>query len=350
MSGRFRRRGWRSSRFAGRRSFRNGYRSSVRSRARGNARAAQQQADSSDIVINLMTKVKSGLTSYKYNNKVVYPGTVALNVYELLQKSEFFESYSKMYDQFRITSIKVKVTPVAWNLYNQYNIPNAITTQARVATADNQLDEEPEQIQGIYGDVTSTANPEYVDGYGPPDNAHNYIIPQSLTVVTAWDRTGLDESQFLQYKNVDLAYVTNIGDNITTYSSARSHQLVGGATFNCVRYLYPSSQQEKGLYLSTNELVRQVEMERAFYYKYDKAIPAKWGSTYVTNLLSNPNCPFKPTFLLGLISIDELRPDVDVEGANYDEDAVLNKIQPVTFSLEFDIGVSFRGLRKSQVV
>ena len=366
MSGRFRRRsGWRSSRFAGRRSFRNSYRrGSVASRARGNLRAAQQQNDTSEVVINLMTKVKSGVTGYENNDVKFNIGTTALNIYDLLRKSEFFESYSKMYDQFRITSVKVKLTPVNWKTYNQFNIPNL----ANIVKYDETYHVLPtaEPINPGQDYTLEAANVEGKEQIVVPDvqgvnetvkvtNGGLFIYPQALTVVTAWDRTGLDASQFYlkdDSDNLDNVHLcTNIGDNITTYSSAKSTQLVAGANFNCTRYLYPSSNQEKSLYLATSELKPQYDVnieDDYYYYKLAKVGNARVprgsiSNDIITNLQSSPNCPFKPTFLIGILSVEPL-------GYQNDPVNTTNQIHPVLFNCEFDIGVTFRGLRKSQVV
>lgn len=303
MSGRFRsRRGFR--RYGGFRRTRFARSSGLRRRARGNMRAANQQSDTSDVVINLMTKCKAGVTG---TTDVPNQGTAALNIFELLNKSEFFASYSNMYDQFRITSIKVKVTPVSWQTYNQYNIP----------TGQN-------------------------NAPGMPADAATYDYPQALTVVTAWDRTGLDATQY-QHDGLQHYQTITIGDNITTYSSAKSQQLVAGATFNCIRYLYPSSQQEKALYFSTNDLVAQLSPNPGDVWYRQNTVEEGYASTNICNIGANPNCPFKPTFLLGILAIDS---------PNYgpEEAATTHKIHPVIFNLEFDIGVTFRGLRKAQVV
>jgi len=325
MSGRFRRRGWRSSRFVGRRSFRNGFRrSNMSSRSRGNLRAANQQSDTSDVVINLMTKCKAGVTAFRTSELIgqapagtYYPGTAVLNIYDLLRKSEFFDSYKNMYDQFRITSIKVKVTPVSWKTYDQFNIPTG---------NDN--------APGMPADAAN--------------NAFDY--PQAITVVTAWDRTGLDDVQLLSFGG-GVCY-TNIGDNITTYSSAKSQQLVGGATFNCTRYLYPSSAQEKSLYLSTNDLKPQLEYANNGLQNYMELTPVAGGPginrDIITNLWSSPNCPFKPTFMVGILAVD--KPTTGAGANEVTFNGTTHQINPVTFNLEFDIGVTFRVLRKAQVV
>ena len=377
MSGRyrFRRRGTRRS-F---RSFARNNRTSIVRRARGNARAANNQSDTTDITINLMTKCKSGVTGYFYDDKVYQNGVVAINIYELLRKSDFFNSYAPMYDQFRITSIKVKVTPVAWETYNQFNLPNQYNSFITSVTNNsphtaNSTKDLPSADPLLPDDVIDSyaangQNPSIEEGNEGSKvgdyqikytNNKEYIYPQALTVVTAWDRTGLDSSQLMQYKHDNDKMQITIGDAISTYSSAKSSQLVAGANFNCTRYLYPSSQQEKSLYHSTNDLKIQQSNDytndlnpycliKANPNTYDRV---EYNKSYITNLYEDPNCPFKPTFLLGVLSVEsfQLNPDKIGETGIQNENNMIYKIKPVTFNLEFDIGVTFRGLRKSQIV
>ena len=407
MSGRFRRRyggysGWRSSRFAGRRSYRTNSRS-LRARARGNQRAANQQADVSDVIINLMNSCVSMV--YPISNidptgnaaeveatatkEFVNIGTCVINIFDLLKKSDFFNCYAPMYDQFRITKVQVKITPVKWNTFNQQT--SIVNMNARPST--NEPEEGDQEV-------------DYPD-WGVKQNYQKgnieYQYPQALTVVTAWDRTGLDSSQFikiddwikkrypvvmnnanppvdqnLQHRqnvidglahvmngvdgigNVDATineyYISTIGDKISTYSSAQTKQLVGGASFNCVRYLYPSSQQEKSLYFNTNDLVEQFDKNNnSVLYGYDDKIIL--DSNRITNYLSNPNAPFKPTLLIGILGDTDITECDAVAGQEVvgGDDipyhiVYYDKISPVKFNLEFDIGVTFRGLRKTQVV
>ena len=115
MSGRFRRFNYRGrARYA--RGRYSGRRVGAARRARGNARAANQQSDISNVIINLMKKVKAGVTGFRIgtdlnSSKLYEIGTCALNIFELLKKSEFYQSYSNMYDQFRVNRIQVKITP-----------------------------------------------------------------------------------------------------------------------------------------------------------------------------------------------------------------------------------------------
>jgi hypothetical protein len=337
MSGRYRRgfssrRRFARSRYSGRR-----WGSGQARRARGNQRAANQQSDISNVNINMMKRIKVGVTAFNKstqndnsNPKKYECGTVALNIFELLRKSEFYQSYSNMYDQFRINRIQVKLTPVTWRTYDQFNVPS---TNAGAPL----LGEDYEEVELDYS-----------------PSVKKFIVPQALTVVTAWDRTGLDDTQIMDYYDNTLNNsfkVITIGDNITTYSSAKTTQLVAGANFNCVRYLYPSSQQEKSLYFSTSDLVEQIEnpLEAQQWFEIKNGV--NYNSKYITNLHADPNCPFKPTFLVGILSVDTVIP-ADTFNAQHNTEAqdAKGQIYPVTFNLEFDIGVTFRGLRKTQVV
>lgn len=343
MSGRFGRRwNYRSrvryarGRFGGRR-----VGSSAR-RARGNLRAANQQNDISNVTINLMKKIKAGVSAislWENNESKKYEiGACALNIFELLRKSEFYQSYSNMYDQFRINRIQVKLTPVTWQTYNQFNLPDQVIKDDKIYGANP-----------VYPGVEN----DYSAGHLDNQPSAKYIVPQALTIVTAWDRTGLDDTQLVEATigGKDYKLVT-IGDRITTYSSAKSCQLVAGANFNCVRYLYPSSQQEKSLYFSTTDLVEQLKDPEAGDKWYGlRPIDNDYYSSKITNLHADPNCPFKPTFLVGVLKVDEL----SIDPAANDNQVILpetakGQIYPVTFNLEFDIGVTFRGLRKTQVV
>ncbi|OUM61265.1 hypothetical protein PIROE2DRAFT_12758 [Piromyces sp. E2] len=113
------------------------------------------------------------------------------------------------------------------------------------------------------------------------------------------------------------------------------------SAFNCIRYLYPSSTQEKSVFYSTYSLVPVYGNDYYdYYYKTNLQSPA--DPSKLCDLMSDPSVPFKPTLLIGVLGFNDLRRDLN--------NNVYNMIRPVKFSLEFDIGVTFRGLRKSQVV
>lgn len=403
MSGRYRyrrRTGYRSSY-----SRRNGYtrnRSSIIKRARGNAKAANAQSDTADVVINLMHStitnvtpcatvlpgVNATLNDIKKN--VLSLGVSAINIYDLLAKSDFFNCYAPMYDQFRITSIKVKITPVKWSTYDQQISIN----NAKLIGVDPDLNNPPAAQLETDGNLTDAV-------INVPGNDYQY--PQSLTIVTAWDRTGLSEYQFnsllelvkknrnitnslsenlqnsiylsviadadmtasdtgipknIGRENLFKSFFTNIGDTITTYSSAQTKQLISGQAFNCVRYLYPQNQQEKSAFYSTDNLNRVYEKDsNSIIYTTNINLPegetavAFDGRDHLCSLTESPAIPFKPTLLIGVLGDSELtgytqnNNDLNVNFVRFG-----NKIKPIKFNCEFDIGVTFRGLRKTQVV
>jgi len=497
------------------------FRTTMARRSRGNLRAAVNQNDTSDVVINLMKSVDVGVNGgFTYqmdgeqpvNHTKFVQGTCALNIYDLLRKSDFYNSYANMYDQFRITSIKVKVTPVRWSSYDQQqssvNAPETIVNQVNLANGkfgiryqynpaySAQIEvEDPINVGQVM--TINVRNPEYMDPrpadptalvplylginplgnqpfqpqegvyeqnpngnynnidleatdfytIGPVDDQHPqgryrvyqypefidetrllgfvvtnnnipettqgtvskvaysgtngpFIFPQAFTIVTAWDRSGLDVNQV---RKIDSAWllndqsfgyswipvpdglrygdvanvnnvlhkeyaVINIGDDITSYSSAQTKQLIPGASFNCTRYLYPSSNQEKSVYYSTSSLHEQLskaifedlpyllesgnnmaEIGRVIDGNYVVQQASKIKSSELCNLLSDPTVPFKPTFLIGVLGFNNA--DVlNMTAENINQVGSKNFIKRITFNLEFDIGVTFRGLRKSQVV
>ena len=404
MSGRYRfrrRSGWRSS-YGRARSRYNRGRTSIIRRAKGNARAANNQADSTDVIINLMHKDMCMVQNF-YNNvctaettandillNTIQCGTCAINIFDLLSKSSFFNCYAPMYDQFRITSIKVKITPISWSTYDQHYALNNLVSNVNNIPKDNNHPNPTDLIEDKDRFYTNLSIAKLSDSFD---------YPQALTVVTAWDRTGLSPEQFnllraflepelteeekIQaatqirqtlyidgYKNNNQGMewipvedlldtsITNIGDRITTYSSAQTKQLIAGQQFNCTRYLYPQTQQEKSLFYSTNDLRPQFRKDNnSILYKevedgYD-------GTFALCHPSENVSTPFKPTLLIGVLANSDMTiskertPDLDhiAEEVFIDNTPIYHhKIRPVKFNCEFDIGVTFRGLRKTQVV
>jgi len=303
--------------------------SSARSRARYNQRAADQQRDTTQVTLNKSIDVSCGQTfTYVHDTKLEYEedvedpeefvgwkdtGCAAINIYDVLRRSEFFDSYSSMYDQVRIDSITAKITALSW-------------------------------VNGVNN--------------GVENSVAEYLTPRSLTVVTAWDRSGLDSSQM--YHMIDDGnpiFFCTVSKDITTYSSAKTKHLGPGTSYEITRYLYPSTLVEKSQFVSTSDLRQQYIRDNSEYFQYrefkwvtgvnGERIPSKFtvSSRYPTNLLRDPGVSFKPTLLLNVIS----GPDpttVTLDG----EDIGVNKLKPTTFNIEFDIVVTFRGLRYSRVV
>lgn len=243
-------------------------RTSVNARAQANIRNAFQQKDKTEVVINAKATMSCSA------NRVG-----ALNVFDALLHSEFYNNYAPMYDQLKLDKVKAKFTALQW----------------------------------------------------PNRNGNN----NNITVYTAFDRNGLDTGQIVNVDNINI--VTNIGQDVITYSSALSKNLNSGAPFEIIRYINPSTVQEKSQYISTDSL-------RPWYDRYDidnrQYINEANGDNIVNVDPKNPcylekyeGIPFKPTYLVG------------VEGYGLNEGGGV-----CVFNVELDICCTFRGLRKSRTM
>ena len=312
------------------------YGSSYSKRGYGQMKAAKQQADQASFVMNIPTQlsckcIQVTMVDGQGNTRKNEVGTYPLNIYDLLRKSEFYQSYANMYDEFKIDNIKVKLIPTRYNV--------------------------------TVGDTNNA-------GY------------QSFTVYTAWDRTGLNNKQLFlntsgSYNNSPIdpsqpngpknnEYIGKgsdtdglyclVGSDITTYSSAESRQISVGQNSSIVRWLKPKTLSEKSQWLSTSQL-------KQWYYQYNntsasfKYIPIKdtdaLGLPYeISNLydrsigpvlaryspaVSNnpcfleedPTVSFKPTLLVGIYPAD---------------DEMTDNPRTVYFNVEAEVSCSFRGL------
>lgn len=319
------------------------YRNSLRSKFIGNQRAADQQRDTTTVVINTNTRLECGQTKYAIfpgttANVFVDSGCAAVNIYEVLCRSEYFRTFSKMYDQVKIDEIRAKI--VATNWYANGNQQN------------------------------SDAN-----------GVNEYATARSYVVVTAWDRSGLSEDQAIWLAPFgqdgtdieDQKFWITIARNITTYSSAMTKHLGPGNAYEIVRKLYPNSLNERDRYVNTEDLKPQQTRTNSTsgfayrtwrYVKEDpngdnsqsnrKAVSYEFNEKYPTNLFEDPTCPFKPTLLINVISgsepsvvtVEEPDPDGFIEVKDY----TVNKVRAVAFNIEFDIAVTFRGLRCNKVI
>ena len=314
------------------RSFNRG-RSRTKRRALGNYRAALSQKDSTDVNLSIPSSCtvfnqQTALSKTVDGNSTVYwidTGTYALNIWDLLRKSEFYQSYSNMYDQVKINSVKIKLTPKSYTI----------------------------------------------------SNSNSY---KAFTICTAWDRTGLSNEQItLQHQvinsdneigllgNKDGIYVSVSADDVATYSSAVSKSLNPNTNTSIVRYLYPSSMAEKSAYVNTADLddwYKGYEDTTGRYYglKNPNGVAANWVNnnniyfatapletvnsnlrdTNPAYLVESPSFPFKPTLLIASM---DATPRNDPSTNLYPRETAL-----LTFNIEADIGVTFRGLRKASIV
>ena len=294
-------------------------------RAIGNLKAARQQKDSATVNINILCKTECcQLVKYVYdatqrgarNTDGAYYvpyncGNAFVNVYDVLRRSDFFNCYAPMYDQFKIDMVRCKLTPTAY--------PN---------------------------DNTSV----------------------SYTILTAWDRTGLSSDQFVLLQMDESSDVENpikkyyfLGPaqgSISSYSSAITKNVNKGSSFSIVRYLYPSTQTEKGQYISTKTLLPSCQKVDDAFHKvaYDFGDHANTASTSLADPtnpcdpLETPMIGFKPTLLVGILGQNDLDPASKTGYAGENPFPNDNVIPNIYFNIEFDIAVTFRGLRKTQIV
>lgn len=287
------------------------YRSNRIRKIRSQQRAADQQRDTSQVVLKTTITRACGQNLHLINpvdpsneNYWKDTGTIALNIYDVLLRCEFYKNYSNLYDQLKIDSVKVTVTPQSW-------------TQSKE------------------------------DGPSP-----GYMSPKSLTLVTAWDRSGLDINQFIVDPINPSRYYCLIGNDIESYSSAVTRHLSSGSSFNIQRYLYPTSLQEKSQFINVKDLKKQFTQEVQEPYRYILDFDNISDSDCPNNPLSSATIPFKPTFLMSVRS--PYKPFTAPTNIFYDgateEMMAFNKILPSTFSIEFEITVTFRGLRYDRIL
>ena len=325
------------------------YGSSAQRRAAGNYRAALQQRDSTQINLSIPTTIScksttgphnitnyfKGATELDATVQLMYDGVYALNIWDLIRKSTFYQSYANMYDQIKLDRIRIKLTP------------------------------------GSFIQSTGSAY-------------------QSYTVVTAWDRTGLSEEQ-LSWNTDAWGQLNGPGgdkignaaapqyglwniltaDDISTYSSAVTKPITSNANTSIVRTIYPRTSAEKGYYVNTADIDAWYDgcnynhwygivNERASYGLSQNAaaaaqgadpiaVPVFRGTAQISStatqknpcfILESPNIPWKPTLLIGLMNKGAI--SIAGEDPQYDPE--------IQFYVEADIGVTFRGLRKAPIV
>lgn len=190
-------------------------------------------------------------------NNTVSAGTYR-NMYAVLRSSPMFTSFLNMYDQFKIDGAQVKV-------------------------------------------LQTNSNDTYQN------------INNPLTIVTAWDRSGLSASYDSSSGAISAVQSLNY-DNVAQYSSAVEKQALFGTTYRTTRVLYPTTILEKGQWVSAGALSQSSN-------NYDS----------VTNAVETGTYKFKPIFLLAL----KTNASIAASGTSV-----------ATFSFDYAITVTFRGLRK----
>jgi len=140
-------------------------------------------------------------------------------------------------------------------------------------------------------------------------------VNNPLTIVTAWDRSGLTAIA------TDKVYTQKLDfDTISQYSSAVVRPAMYGTFYRTTRKLYPSTLQEKSQWLSTGSLSLPSS---------DVAQGINFDSP--TSLVETGSFKFKPIFIL----MAQATSQAAKAGTSFG-----------TFYYEYCIPVTFRGLRK----
>lgn len=306
------------------------YRSSIAQRAKRQQRAADQQRDSTTVVINTNVSFDCGQTmneiySQRGDDGWFDTGCMAINIYDVLKSSDYFQSFSALYDQVKIDNVRARIIATNW--------------------ATSRDADDTQRINEI-------------------------IKARSYVIVTAWDRSGIsrDQVRFDEKWNESVEnkkFYCTIGKAIDTYSSAKTKHLGPGNAYEIVRQLYPENSYERSQFVNTSLLKSQQKRVNTEYFPYNcfykKVVPESvnangyvyeaydFNTKYPTNLISDPAVPFKPTLLVNVISgptpyVASFK-EKDPEGFYTLLTIGVNKIKPVTFNVEFEIAVTFRGLR-----
>lgn len=318
--------------------------------------AASQQRDQARYTINIPTKLTAfnrvlriptdPIDTTKGINKQI--GTYALNIYECLRQSSFFQNYSQMFDEFKINNVSVKLTPAAFTIAS-----NTKYTALTVFTAWDRSGLEWDQV---YLNALATT---YTDAKIGTTGTAGYTNPTAADIAAG---------------KTDGLYVT-LGDNVGTYSSAQTRSVNPNSNTQITRKIYPTALLEKSQYLSTDSLRQWYDyfdvMNGRFY-----GIPFASSETIVnanrTNseggtvtpsilklspavsgnpcfLVEDNAIAFKPTLLVGIYGSGDWA-DMANLGTDYTDNLANTTNNPVLFNVEVDVDVIFRGIRKAQSV
>lgn len=281
---------------------------SVRRKTRGNYKAAKQTRDSMNMVIKA-NKCFSAFyqdgTSGNVNH--VEEGTAVINIYDVLRENPQFQAFIKLYDQIKVNGVKVKLNIVDanFNLSNQASLKN-------------------------------------------------------INVVTAWDRTGLsrEQVQFADANNNIIAredwdisgaakFFSRIGKGIVNATGVDKSIVNAFQRWNKTPFIYPSTMEEKGCYLSTSNFENPYTG-----YNYNEGvwyISTENDNTPITELFNSsnpvfpfesPSCKWKPTLYVGVFK--------STFDSNSHTIKQYDNCDPILFNAEFSIDVTFRNMKASQ--
>lgn len=277
--------------------------SSSTRRARGNFKASKKTADA----MNLVIKVNHCFSAFY--NAANQEGTAFINIYDIMQKSPQFASFIKLYDQVKVNGVRCKL-----------NVVDAETT---------------------IGDANRVKN---------------------INIITGWDRTGLSKEQVDFYQSVGDPPVTSkiLMSEWDRISAAYFTPIIGKGVANATGvdksilsqfqkwsrspYLYASTMEEKGCYISTSLFTDIYQSYKSNTNTY--VLGGNYDNVPIINLFnsSNPAMPFespaykwKPTLMVGVFR-SSFNPSTN-------EIVQFDSCNPVLFNGEFTIDITFRNLK-----
>lgn len=335
----------------------------TRRKSVGNMRASFNQNDSCNIVLRHKMNVQCGqyleaidlhANPYYEDNELLdkrlitirNTGCAFVNIYEVIRQSDYFKNISEIYDQIKINAVKVDVTSVDWPQSSPDDGTNSgyvYPKQLTVVTAWDRSGLSKEDIQFEYGKPDSE-NPIYLSAHDYDSNADPLPVDDNIE-----DYISLTDQKF---------YCT-IGNRISTYSSSLIRNLGSGSSLRLTRYLYPESLVEKSQYVPVSSIKAQYvrdkdsnvyNMYKTFNSDTNEYIEERyenlgWNTNLPTNPVNNPTISFKPTFLINVITGDG--PTYKFSNGQIEFN---NLLKDSTFCLDFTIDVTFRGLRYSKYV
>lgn len=277
------------------------YKSSSFKRIKGNAKASRQTKESMTVTIKLNHSFVAG-----YDSTNDY-GTAVIPIYEIIKKSPQFSSFAQLYDQVKINGIKTKLNVV---------------------------------------DATI--------------NATQITAIKTLNIVTAWDRTGISKDQVVFFSDTatpptEIArskwdataakqFVYKIGKGIVNATGVNKSILNTFQRWSSNPFLYPSTIEEKGCYLSTGnfeDFVQSVNTNNHFSLltdRYDELTPLQlFNEANPCIPFESPSCKWKPTLYVGVFqsTVDNTTGAITQFG----------NAPNVLFNGEFTIDVTFRNIK-----
>ena len=280
------------------------YKSSSGSRRiRGNFKAAKQTRDSMNFVI----KCNYAFTAkyVKVNENSEY-GTAVVNIYDVLRNNSQFAGFANIYDQIKVNGIKSKI--------------NVVDANITVANANS---------------------------------------VKTINIVTAWDRTGISSDQVQFYEANDDVIISNdydnaekpaakfryvIGSGIVNGTGANKTILNNFQRWSSSPFLYASTQQEKGCYISTDnfhEFIEDMETDTC-----KNTISGRYASCTVNEHFTganpctpfeSPSLPWKPTLMVGVFNTG-----IDTTSKTVSQFLPCDN---VVFNAEFTIDCTFRNMK-----